>query len=178
MRWTYAHPAGEVLVEQARVEDASALVKLHRDVLSERDWFITLPAEFVGGLDQKIRLVRDFSRSSNSVFLVARSQGQLVGMLTVQGGVLARMRHTGKLEIMVAADARGRGVGKALMTACVDWSQKNAHIEKLGLSVFATNERAIAMYRAFGFAEEGRRTREYKLEDGTYRDDLLMYRFV
>lgn len=178
MRWTTPHPAGDVLVEAARTEDASALVKLHREVLAERDWFITLPAEYLGGIDQKIRLIRDFSRSSNSVFLVARVEGRLAGMLTVQGGVLERMRHTGKLEIMVAADARGRGIGKALMAACVDWAASNPQIEKLGLSVFATNDRAIAMYRAFGFVEEGRRVREYKLEDGTYRDDLLMYRFV
>jgi ribosomal protein S18 acetylase RimI-like enzyme len=112
------------------------------------------------------------------VFLVARVTGQIVGMLTVHGGALERMRHTGKLEIMVARSARRWGVGRALMSACVDWAEQSKIVLKLGLSVFTTNERAIALYREFGFVEEGRRPREYRMEDGTFREDVLMYRLI
>ena len=44
--------------------------------------------------------------------------------------------------------------------------------------MFADNTRAVELYRRLGFEEEGRRVREYKLADGTYRDDLLLYRTV
>jgi ribosomal protein S18 acetylase RimI-like enzyme len=178
MPWTFDHPAGAIFVDDARLDDATALVALHREVIAEKDWFITLPSEFQAGVDQKIRQIRDFARSGNSAFLVARRQGRIVGWLTAQGGVLARMRHTAKIEILVGRDARGSGVGHALMSACIAWGTANPHVEKLGLSVFATNERALKLYEAFGFEVEGRREREYKLEDGTYRDDVLMYRWV
>ena len=73
---------------------------------------------------------------------------------------------------------RGKGIGRALMTACLEWAEDNAQIAKIGLNVFTDNERAIDLYRRFGFEEEGRRLREYRMADGTWRDDLLMYRFV
>jgi ribosomal protein S18 acetylase RimI-like enzyme len=167
-----------VEVAPARVEDAPALAALHRAVLSEADWFITLPHEHFGGVDQKIRQIRDFSRAGNSVFLVARVDGRVVGYATVHGGSLTRMRHAGKLEVMVAADARGQGVGEALVRGCVAWAEAHPEIVKLGLSVFATNDRAVTLYRKLGFIVEGRREREYRMEDGSWRDDLLMYRWV
>jgi ribosomal protein S18 acetylase RimI-like enzyme len=178
MAWTFANPAGAIEVTPARLEDAPAILALHREVLGERDWFITLPGELHGAIDQKIRQIREFERSPNSVFLVARRGDAIVGFLTVQGGVLGRMRHCGKLEVMVRREARNAGIGKALLAACLDWAQANPVLIKLGLSVFADNERAIALYRTHGFLEEGHRPAEYRDEDGTLRDDLLMYRFV
>jgi RimJ/RimL family protein N-acetyltransferase len=47
-----------------------------------------------------------------------------------------------------------------------------------GLAVFATNARAIGLYRKLGFVEEGRRPREVKFGADQYVDDILMYRFV
>ena len=88
------------------------------------------------------------------------------------------MRHTGKLEIMIDRHARGHGIGRVLMEACMQWAKFNPSIEKLGLSVFTTNARAIHLYEEMGFKEEGRRAREYKMRDGSYRDDVLMYCFV
>lgn len=178
VRWTTPTPHGELVVDEARPEDARPLLALRAGVLAEEQWFITEPQEFSSSVDQKMRKVLDLQRAPNSVFLVARRGGRVVGLLTIQGGQLRRMRHAGKLEIMVHRDCRGQGVGRALMRAAVRWAVDNPEVTKLGLNVFADNERAIALYRQFGFAEEGRRLREYRMKDGTYRDDVLMYRFV
>jgi ribosomal protein S18 acetylase RimI-like enzyme len=177
-QWTWPSPHGAVEVAYARVEEAGALVALHRSVLSERDWFITEPHEFTGSIEDKVRLIRDLRRSANGVFLVAHREGKVVGFLTIQGGVLQRMRHVGRLEIMVDSATRGQGVGVALMSSVIDWAEHNPIVTKLALSVFASNERAIGLYRRFGFEVEGHRVREYRMEDGSYRDDLLMYRWV
>jgi len=177
-RWRTPSPQGEVVVEEARPEDARDLLALHLQVLGEGRWFITEPHEFRGSVEHKARQTHELHRASNSVFLVARRGGRLLGFLTVQGGVLRRMRHSGKLEIMVHPSARGQGIGRALMAACIDWAVGNPEIRKLGLNVFADNERAIALYRRFGFQEEGHREHEYRMADGTWRDDLLMFRFV
>ncbi|MFK7930598.1 MAG: N-acetyltransferase family protein [Myxococcota bacterium] len=162
----------------ARSTDAAAIQRLHRSVLDERQFFITEPHEFRDSVDDKVRLIRELQRSTNSLFLVARRGSHLLGFVTVRGGVLNRMRHTGKLEIMVGQDARGHGVGRALMEATLRWADGNAEMVKLGLAVFADNKRAIDLYRGFGFREEGRRNSEYRLEDGRFVDDVLMYRFT
>lgn len=168
----------DILVAEAVPDDARALLALHMGVLGEGRWFITEAHEFSGSVEQRVRQIRDLARSPSSTCLVARQGGAIVGYLTAQGGVLRRMRHSAKLEIMVAEEARGRGVGSALLAACVRWATDNPHLVKLGLNVFADNVRAIDLYARHGFLEEGRRLREYRMEDGTYRDDVLMYRFV
>ena len=159
------------------MNDAGRILALRRSVLAERRWFITRPDELRGGIDSEIRRLRDLGRSENSLCLVARAEGRVLGLLVCTGGPLKRMRHTSKLEVMVAEDVRGQGLGRALVQAAVDWLDAHPVVEKLGLSVFEDNERAIALYTSLGFLEEGHRPREYKLEDGSYRGDRLLYRF-
>lgn len=165
-------------IRRPRPSDAAAILRIRRAVLGERRFFITEPEEFRDTIDDQIREIRALERATNSLFLIARRDAELVGLLTVRGGALNRMRHTGKLEVMVLASARGHGVGHALLEAAIAWAQAHPEIEKLGLSVFVDNTRAVELYRRHGFREEGRRPREYRLEDGRYVDDLLMYRFT
>jgi RimJ/RimL family protein N-acetyltransferase len=56
--------------------------------------------------------------------------------------------------MMVALDWRGRGVGTAFVAAAVEWARARG-LHKLTLSVFPHNDAAIALYRKFGFVEEG-----------------------
>lgn len=167
-----------LVIEVARPRDAAEVNALHLRVLAEGGWFITEPNEFAGSAEQKAQQIHDLERSPNSLFLVARQHGDLVGFLTLSGGVLRRMRHTSKLEIMVDKQARGRGVGRALMRAAIAWARKSPLVQKIGLNVFADNERAVALYESLGFQREGHRQREYKMPDGTFRDDLLLYLFT
>lgn len=167
-----------VRVEPAVPGDAPAILALHRRVLQEGEWFITEPDEFPEGVESKVSVIREAARSENGVLLVARRAHALVGWAQVVGGGRRRTRHVGRLEMMVDARARGEGVGSALLAAVVAWAEKNPVVHKLSLNVFAHNARAVALYRKFGFREEGRREREYRFADGSWRDDLLMARWV
>ena len=73
--------------------------------------------------------------------------------------------------MMVAAGWRGRGVGTALLTTAIDWSRARG-LHKLSLGVFPHNEAAIALYRKFGFVEEGRRVQHIRRSSGE-RWDLI-----
>jgi len=167
-----------VHVEPALPGDAPAILALHRRVLAEGLWFITEPDEFPEGVETKVAVIREASRADNGVLLVARQDHALVGWAQVVGGARRRTRHVGRLEMMVDARARGVGVGTALLGAVVTWAERNVVVHKLSLNVFAHNTRALALYGKFGFLEEGRRVREYRFADGTWRDDVLMARWV
>lgn len=167
-----------IVVREAVTGDAGAVLKIHRGVLEEQDFFITLPNEFKGSVYSVVQYIRAFSKEPCGLFLVALDGEEIKGFLTVRGSALSRMCHTGKLEIMVDSASRGLGIGRALMTHCMEWARNNEALEKLGLSVFTNNERAIALYKEMGFEQEGLRRREYRLRDGSYRDDVLMYCFV
>jgi RimJ/RimL family protein N-acetyltransferase len=59
-----------------------------------------------------------------------------------------------------------------LLGVALDWARA-VRMRKLCLSVFPTNERAIALYRRAGFAEEGLQHGQVRV-GGEDRDLLLM----
>ena len=65
----------------------------------------------------------------------------------------------------VAREWRGRGVGSALLAAAIEWAREQG-LHKLSLGVFAHNAAGIALYRKFGFVEEGRRVKQYRRQNG------------
>jgi ribosomal protein S18 acetylase RimI-like enzyme len=79
----------------------------------------------------------------------------------------------GELGMAVAREWRGRGVGSALLAAGIDWARGRG-LHKLSLSVFPHNEAGIALYRKHGFAEEGRRVKQYRRSTGELWDAVDM----
>jgi ribosomal protein S18 acetylase RimI-like enzyme len=65
-----------------------------------------------------------------------------------------------------------------LLTALLEWAERNPLIEKVSLGVFSTNYRAISLYKSMGFIEEGRKIKEFKTSENEYIDDILMYKLV
>ncbi len=170
--------AAAVEIGPARALDALPTLALHRRVLEEQRWFISRPDELTVTVDERERHIRSAAAADSAVFLVARvPESRCAGLLTVVSGPLARVRHVGRLEVMVSPELRGRGIGRALMVAAVAWAERSP-LQKLALAVFADNERAVHLYRSLGFVQEGRRVAEYLLEDGSTRDDVLMARVV
>ena len=73
---------------------------------------------------------------------------------------------------MVAARARRRGIGRALLGQAVSWAQE-VGMRKLELHVFPHNEAAIALYEQFGFRREGYRKAHYR-RGRDFVDAILM----
>ena len=69
-------------------------------------------------------------------------------------------------------------MGSALIRELIEWAENNTELEKICLSAFSTNDRAIHLYKKMGFIEEGRREKQYKTAPGEYVDEVLMARFV
>jgi ribosomal protein S18 acetylase RimI-like enzyme len=76
----------------------------------------------------------------------------------------------------VLREYRNTGIGSALTEASIGWAEETG-LHKLCLSVFSSNTSAIALYKKFGFVEEGRR-REQICIDGKYVNEILMARFI
>ena len=73
----------------------------------------------------------------------------------------------------VAREWRGRGVGSALLAAAIERARADG-VHKLSLEVFPHNEAGIALYRKFGFVEEGRRVKQYRRASGELWDSVVM----
>ncbi len=90
--------------------------------------------------------------------------------------VSARRVYSGVAEVSVyvAAAARGRGVGKALLQALVQESEANG-IWTLQAGIFPENVASVKLHEFCGFRKVGVRHRIGKLGD-VWRDDLLLER--
>ena len=113
---------------------------------------------------------------SPDIHLVAECDGHVVGSAGLHStGPALRRRHAMSLGLGVARDWQGQGVGTRLMAALVDVADRWLGVLRLELTVYADNPRAQALYRRFGFVEEGR-LRAFALRDGVYVDALTMAR--
>jgi ribosomal protein S18 acetylase RimI-like enzyme len=84
--------------------------------------------------------------------LIARLGGRPVGMAS--GVPTEEVGAAELISMWVAPDARGRGVGDALITAAVRWASEHGARE-LRLDVAAGNTSAITLYARHGFVDRG-----------------------
>jgi putative acetyltransferase len=124
------------------------------------------------------RLEGQATPGNTDLMLVAQADedGQLLahaGLHSVSQSL--RRRHAAMLGISVLPEQQGRGVGSALMQVLLDYADNWAHLLRVELTVFTDNAKAIALYRRFGFEQEGL-MRAYALRDGRYADVLAMAR--
>lgn len=107
--------------------------------------------------------------------LAAREGGRLLGWASltpvsdrcVYGGVA-------EVSVYVGDDARGRGVGRALLEALVEESEA-AGIWTLQAGIFPENEASVAVHKKCGFRVVGIRERLGQLF-GSWRDVMLLER--
>jgi putative acetyltransferase len=147
-------------IRPARDDDRRPLAVVFAAVAEERDGIATEPPVDIDARAASWNL---------DGLLVAVAGAQVVGSVHVN-----RSPHGfGEIDIAVAREWRGRGVGSALLAAAIEWAGDRG-LHKLSLSVFAHNAAAIAVYRKLGFVEEGRRVEQYRRQSGELLDVIDM----
>jgi phosphinothricin acetyltransferase len=105
--------------------------------------------------------------------LVAELDGAVAGWCAlVPYSRRAVYRGVGEESVYVAERARGRGVGRALLEAVVE-SARAGGLWTLQAGIFPENGASLALHRAVGFREVGRRERIGRL-NGAWRDVVLL----
>jgi RimJ/RimL family protein N-acetyltransferase len=147
-------------IRPAEDADRRAIATLLAAVAEERDGIATEPPVDVDARAEAWRL---------DGTIVAVADGAVVGQVHVE----ASRFGFGELGMMVAAGWRGRGVGTALVAAAIDRARERG-LHKVTLGVFPHNEAAIALYRKFGFVEEGRLRSHMRRANGELWDVIEM----
>jgi RimJ/RimL family protein N-acetyltransferase len=144
-----------------REDDRMPMALLYAAVAEERTG--------IGG-EPPVNLERRAERWEIEGTFIAEAAGAMVGQISVQPSG----HGYAEIGMMVLREWRGRGVGSALMQAGIDWARERGGIHKLSLSVFAHNAAGIALYKKFGFVEEGRRVKHYRRQSGELYDSIEM----
>jgi RimJ/RimL family protein N-acetyltransferase len=160
-----------ILVRRADPGDAAALVELAEEVGREEGRWILTSDGWRSVADER-RYLKTVQRHADAAVYVVEDYGRIVGRLSLSRDPHPSSQHVADLGLMVAAEYRRRGIGRALLEQAVRWAQESG-VRKLELHVFPWNEPALALYEAFGFEREGLRRAQYA-RDGEYVDAILM----
>jgi L-amino acid N-acyltransferase YncA len=107
--------------------------------------------------------------------LVAELLGEVVGWAALSQVSERRCYHgVAETSVYVARDARGLGIGRALLEALIAGGN-SAGIWTIQTSIFPENHASIALHQKCGFRVVGTRERIAK-RDGVWRDTVFLER--
>lgn len=135
-------------IRQARVSDAAAIADIGNRIIRETLVTFTTRERSVDEIAKDIE-------ARGPAFVTAEMDGKVLGFATYglfrSGPGYAQCReHT----IALASEARGRGVGRALITALENAARaQRVHVLVAGIS--GVNPDAIAFHKAIGFRQVG-----------------------
>jgi L-amino acid N-acyltransferase YncA len=114
--------------------------------------------------------------SAGLPFVVAEDAGEVAGYAYL-GAYRPRpaYRYTVENSVYVAPEARGRGVGRALLERLIDDGSRAGVREVVAVIAVTGDAASVALHRACGFREAGRLT-AVGFKFGRWHDTLLMQR--
>jgi len=159
---------GDVVIRPIEVRDIEGFNRCTGIVMRERQYMA-----FLDGfpIDEAAAFVARNLRLGNPQY-VAEDGGEVVGWCDIRRETIPVYAHCGHLGMGLLPPYRGRGIGERLIRASID-AARAAGFERIELSVYGRNARALALYRKVGFAHEGTRPRGKKV-DGEYDDVHMM----
>jgi ribosomal protein S18 acetylase RimI-like enzyme len=168
----------QISLRTGNTNDAEAVLKLEKEVLSENEYMISVIEEFEETTEQLRNWIQKILENEREQLIIAEIKGEVVGLIVFRSKSSKRLSHTGTFTAMVKKEYRNQGIGKLLIQELLSWAEQNPLIEKVSLGVLSTNQRAIELYKGMGFVEEGRKINEVKFSKDLYVDDILMYKLV
>jgi ribosomal protein S18 acetylase RimI-like enzyme len=114
------------------------------------------------------------SDPTESFMLGAFQDRGLVGLVGFYRETQLKLRHKGTIiSLYVAPEARGQGLGRALMRDAIRRVRDIEGLENLLLGVMITQTAARQLYESLGFVVYGREVRALCI-DGQYYDEEFM----
>jgi RimJ/RimL family protein N-acetyltransferase len=165
------------VLRAAEEADAKELVGYFNAVGGDSPYLDFGAGEFFYTAEDEGNYIRYARASANSLVLVAVVAEEVVATLTLQGQLPERLKHGAWLGITVARDFRGTGLARSLMEAGLRWAEANAVLRMLYLLTHPENARAVALFKKFGFEEQGRLKHMFRA-DGRFDDALCLAREV
>lgn len=167
-----------VIIRRAVSSDAHLLSEIGARTFAETFGPDNKPDDMAAYIASSFNLARVETEleDSRSSFLIAEIDGRAVGYARLHAGdVSSRVDGEKPIELVrlyVSAEWLGRGVGEALMSACIAEAYEKGY-RTLWLGVWEHNNRARAFYRKWAFNEVG----EHIFQLGADRQtDVLMAR--
>lgn len=174
-RRTYQTKDGHrIVLRPASDKDAPELKSRLARVIQE-EVYLDEAQDSLPDIQETQHEIREIQRDKG-MYTVVEVDGKIAGAALLRRGSRDKSFHTAKFRTWLTPGYRGMGLGKKLMAYTIDWARRN-RVEKIVLDVWSTNNRAIRLYKRYGFQIEGRLRRQAILK-GNYVDEVFMALFL
>ena len=168
----------ELLIREAEVEDAAALVSFLNRVSVETD-FTSLDGDGILLTSEEMAIFLNKQASwDNQITLLAFLNDKIAGIVNITADQRKRVRHIGDLFIVIGKKYWNNGLGSLLLEEVVEWAQASGILRRLQLTVQTRNLAAVHLYQKHGFVIEGRQERGAYIEEGDFIDVYLMGKLI
>ncbi|MEM6805976.1 MAG: GNAT family N-acetyltransferase [Bacteroidota bacterium] len=163
----------EILIREARKEDAAPLISYVKQVGAESDFLTFGAGEFNKTVAEEEAIIEAHRIALNRIFILAELEGEIAGILNINASAKSRTQHIATFGITVQKKFWGMGIGGKLMAHMIEWCSFNPIIRKIDLEVLVNNEIAIKLYKKYGFEIEGT-LRRHSFQNGQFIDSYAM----
>lgn len=165
---------GSIIVfRKANKFDSRPILEYINTISGESEFLTFGEGEFGKTVEQEESFIDNISKQNNALFIIAETEGKIIGTLNFSGGTRPRIEHTGEFGVSVLKEYWGQGIGTKLIKYLIKWCKESGIIRKVNLRVRSDNYSAIHIYKKLGFSEEGLIKRDFFI-DGKFYDSIFM----
>lgn len=164
----------EYVLRSPEKDDAEAVLAFRRDVAGETIYLTRYPYEIENSPEKEGEIIGNYLRAEHLIMIGIFDGDRVIGITSVSPvGLTFKTRHRASAEIVVRKEFWNLGLGAHLLDKAIQCAG-NLGYERLELSVFADNARALRLYKNKGFVDCGQIPQAFKTMDGNYHDEIMM----
>jgi len=162
----------KMFFKELDLDDGEAVITYLNKVGGETN-FLTFGKEGISyTIQQEKVLLRNMKETDGNFMIGGYINKKLVTVASITSSSKERLKHKADIGISVLKDYWNIGVGSQMMEYLISLCKENS-FRKIDLLVYENNERAIKLYKKFGFVKEGLLTRDV-LIDGVFYSSYHM----
>ena len=156
-------------------EDAQEILNHMITTSDETDNMMRYCDEITTTVEEEKEYLGGIEASRNAIMVSAVIDGKIVANAGINPvHECEKCRHRADLGISIQRDYWGLGLGTHIMTAIFE-AARQAGYAQIELSVVTDNERAISLYKKFGFQIFGTNEKAFRSRSGKYQALHLMF---
>ncbi len=154
------------LLRGAGEADAAEVLRTFDLTHAETDYFLTYPEENSFTVQEEAKFLKAHSESKNAIEIAAFVDARIAGTAGIDPiDDKEKIRHRADFGIAIEKAYWGRGIGKALTLACIEWREASG-IPANRAGGRSRERICCRLYESVGFQEYGRNPRGFRARSG------------
>lgn len=165
----------KAVLRTAQIADAAEMLAFRIKSLGQTDYLMQYPEEMADyTIEKQLNFINRMIESPNDKMFTVIVDGKIAGTGQVSFNNRIKTRHKAGIGIALLKEYWGLGIGSAIFEEIIKTARERDDVLQLELEVIQGNERALALYKKFGFEIVAEKPDAIRLKDGTMLKEITM----